>query len=287
MCRPTLCLLAVLATPVTGFAADKPRDRPSAESKPENLARYKIGGFGASANATLGVKDQVPDRDPPGRHCPGLRDRLEGEGGGIQEDDVILEVDGAPVGFIRERYYELWPKYGRSGKNTTEVLVSFLTNSGERKYYYLPVRTSVVTGERYGSFPEDFFTVARPKTRDDAEDRSHNVARYVLGYGNFNKYARFELGVNLSYSPQAGATIIAIKPGSAAATAGLQVGDHILKVEGARSGSSAIASTRSGVNTSTLRTARLRFLISFDDPSTGQPRYYYPQVKLRGLTTEN
>src|SRR5512147_2069683 len=43
----------------------------------------------------------------------------------------------------------------------------------------------------------------------------------VLGYGNFNKYARFDLGVTVSYSAQAGATIDSIKPGGAAEKAGL------------------------------------------------------------------
>lgn len=47
------CLLTVLIVPAPMLAADKPRDRASAESKADNLARYKLGGFGANANATL------------------------------------------------------------------------------------------------------------------------------------------------------------------------------------------------------------------------------------------
>ena len=51
----TPCVLAT-AAPVAGLAADKPRDRASAESHSNNVDRYKIGGFGANANATLGVR---------------------------------------------------------------------------------------------------------------------------------------------------------------------------------------------------------------------------------------
>jgi len=280
----TLCVLAILAAPVAGLAADKPRSRASAESHSDNVARYKIGGFGANANATLGIKVKFPTDIPQGVTILDFETDSKAEAAGIQEDDFILEVDGSPVGFIRGRYYELWSKYGRSGKKTTEVLVSFL-KSGERMYYYLPVETSVVTGEAYSSLPPDFFTEAKPKTRGDAEDRSHNVARYVLGYSNFNKYARFELGATVNYSYEAGATIASIKPGSAAETAGLKVGDHILEVDGAPVGQFGDRLYEVWRQYVYSKDGTVELLIAFDDPSTGQPRYYYPKVKLKDLTT--
>ena len=67
------------------------------------------------------------------------------------------------------------------------------------------VETSVVTGTIYSQLGAGFFTEAKPKVRDKAEDRSHNTARYVLGYGNFSLYGRYELGVAVSYSYEAGA----------------------------------------------------------------------------------
>ena len=280
-------MIAVFVIPSLVQAADKPRDRASAETKAANLDRYKLGGFGANANATLGVKVKFPTDIPQGATVLDFETDSTAEKAGILQNDTILEVDGSPVGFIRGRYYELWPKYGRSGMATTEVLVSYLTSSGERKYYYLPVGTSVVTGESYSSLPEDFFIVARPKKREDAEDRIHNVARYVFGYGNFNKYARFELGVDVSYSAQAGGTVVAVKSGSPAEAAGLKVGDHILEVDGAPVGQLGDRLYEIWRQYTYSKDGTVELLVAFDDFSTGQPRYYYPKIKLKDLATGN
>jgi C-terminal processing protease CtpA/Prc len=268
------------------MSAAKPTDRTSAESQAENLARYKLGGFGANANATLGVKVKYPTDIPQGVTILDFEIDSEAEKAGIAANDIILEVDCSPVGFIRGRYYELWPKYGRSGKTTTEVLVTFL-KSGERMYYYLPVKTSAVTGVIYAPLPEDFFTEAKPKTRIDAEDRAHNVARYVFGYGNFSKYARFELGANVTYSAQAGGTIAAIKTGGSAATVGLKVGDHVLEVDGAPVGQFGDRLYEIWRQYLYSKDGTVELLIAFDDPATGRPRYYYPKVKLSDLSASS
>jgi len=276
----TLTLIA--ATQAVG--ADKPTDRSSAEGKTENVARYQLGGFGANATASLGINVKYPTDIPQGITILGFEVDSKAKEAGIVLNDVLLEVDGSPVGFIRGRYYEPWTKYGRSGDSTTELLISY-SSGGERKYYYPDVKTSVVAGEKYMMLPPDFFIELKPKARTSPEDRTHNVARYVLGYGNFSKYAKYELGAGVTYSYGGGATIATLKPGGAAAAAGLKVGDHILEVDGAPVGvfgDRVYEVWRQYVHS---KDEEVEFLVAFDDPSTGQARYYYPKIKLTKLTT--
>lgn len=124
----------------------KPLDRTSAEDKATNVARYNVGGFGANATKSLGINVIYPTDTDQGITVNSFATDSEAEKAGLKKHDWILEVDGSAIGFIRGRYYEPWQKYGRSGQNLTEILVSFLTQHGERMYYYPEVLTQTVTG---------------------------------------------------------------------------------------------------------------------------------------------
>ena len=231
--RITLLAVTILGVTLGADVPAKPRTRATAEGRQANLDRYKLGGFGPNATSSLGVEVKFQTTDPQGVAVLQFKEDSAAKAAGMKQYDVILEVDGSAVGFIRGRFYELWPHYGRAGEQTTEVLVTYQTANG-RRYYYLPVKTSTVSGDvYYKSLPPDFFTVEKPITRDTAETREQNIARYQFGSGNFEKYSAWELGTKVSYSYDSGATIQAIKPGSPAANAGLKVGDMILEVDGA------------------------------------------------------
>ena len=280
----TYSLLAILVLGQT--PGPKPTSRDKAEDRPTNLSRYKVGGFGANATATLGVKIVYPTGVPQGVTISSFDTDSPAFKAGVKLNDWILEVDGSAVGLIRNRYYELWPKYGRNGDSTTEVLVSYEDDSGDRKYYYLQVATATLTGTyQYKSLPPDFFTTAKKVTRDTAETRDKNVARYVIGVDNFNKYSPYELGVSLSYSEEGGATILTVNSGSAADKAGLRVGDHILEVDGAPIGQFGDRAYEVWKQYSYSKDDTVEMLIGFPDPGTGELRYFYPQVKLDKRTS--
>lgn len=266
----------------------KPRERTDSENQQINLSRYVRGGFGDDANATLGIDAKYLNA-PQGLSVLGFSIDSAGQNAGLQFGDIILEVDGAAVGKIRGRFYEPWKKYGRSAPDTSEVLVTFVASNGVRKYYYPQIVTTPIDPIPYQFLPDDFFTSEKPRSRSQAESRPHNFARYVSGYGNIETFARYELGVTLNYSNDFGGTITSIKQGSAAESAGLQVGDHILEVDGAPVGKLG--------NTMIFRlyecwrqflysrTGKVELLVEFGfTPATGH-KYYYPEIQLKDLTT--
>ncbi len=222
-----------------GLSADKPRTRVNAEDRDANLARYVRGGFGANATATLGVKVKYVDGQQ-GATIVEFEADSTAQNAGLKPNDIILEVDGAAVGLIRNRYYELWPQYGRSGssllKYLSEVLVTFVHSEGDRRYYYpvIPTQRAVGAAPGQGELDPGFFTAEKPATKELAETKQKNVGRYVYGAANFETFGKFELGTTVLYSYEAGATIQTIKNGSPAQNAGLKVGDHILETAGAR-----------------------------------------------------
>lgn len=272
----------LIAVPSLTVAADKPRNREDAENRSENLERYKGGTFGEVAKATLGVKVIFQSQQTQGVTLSSFSVDSTAEKAGLRKYDWILEVDGSPVGKIRDRYYELFPHYGRTGRNKATLLVSYLDGS-QRKFYYPRVDVTPVGGVPYCRIlPKDFFTSSEPQKRESAESEFKNNARYVQGWGNFDKYAEFELGADVRYSSN-GARIVRIKPDSAALSNGLRVGDIILEVEGAPVG-------RFGTRTYEVwrqyiydRDGKVEFCIAI--PSQGSYRYYYPEIKLKPRTT--
>lgn len=206
---------------------------------------------------------------------------------GVLVYDWVLEVDGAAVGHIRGRHYEPWLHYGRSGAGKSELLISFVNSNGERMYYYPEVVLSNVGGDvTYRSLPPDFFTSPKPTNRNSPEDRTKNIARYVIGAGNFDKYSFWELGVqNLWYSYEAGATIQAISDGSPADNSGLKVYDNILEIDGAPLGVFGDRVYEIWRQYLYSKDGKVELLVCFDDPSTGEPRYYYPEIQLKQKST--
>ena len=103
------------------------------------------------------------------------------------------------------------------------------------------------------------------------------IARYVLGYSNFNRYGRYELGVagELLLQGRRDDRLHQAREG-AAETAGLKVGDHILEVDGAPVGQFGDRLYEVWRQYVYSKDGTVELLIAYDDPSTGQPRYYYP-----------
>lgn len=264
----------------------KPRTRDKAESRTENLERYKSGTFGATAKSTLGVKVIFQNQQPQGVTVSSFSVDSTAEKAGVQRFDWILEVDGSPVGKIRDRYYELFPHYGRTGKDVTTLLVSYLDSDGNRRYYYPKVEvTPIGTVPVYRALPEDFFTTPEKRKRDEAEFQNKNFARYVIGWGNFEKYAEYELGVDVVYSSN-GAEIVNVKSGTAAANANIKVGDIILEVEGAPVGNFSGRVYEVWRQYVYNKNGEVEFCIAIKKDGGGY-KYYYPKIKLDDRTTGN
>ena len=209
---------------------------------------------------------------------------------GLNLFNSILEVEGSPVGFIRKRYYEPYRFYSRLFKNTTQLLVSFVTENGNVFYYPEVQLTPIheVPTVQYSSEvipppPDGFFTMPQPKDRGNPEDKVHNLARYVFGRANFANFSRFELGVDVDYSNNNGATIQTVKDGKPAADAKLQVRDSILEVNGAPVGQFGDRLYEIWRQFVFLPSARSEFLVQFQDPATGESRFYYPVIILDDL----
>lgn len=65
---------------------------------------------------------------------------------GLRVGDSILDVAGGPVGRFGRRVYETWPRFGRSGDDTVELLVGTAGEEGEVRYFYPEVRLDPRTG---------------------------------------------------------------------------------------------------------------------------------------------
>lgn len=267
----------------------KPRDRASAESRSANFARYVVGGFGDDATKTLGIDVNYPPV-PQGVTITDFAVDSPAEAAGVSENDFILEVDGSPVGKIHGRTYEPWEHYGRSGKTTVELLISYVRDTGERGYYYPKIKATPIEGvEKYLLLPDDFFTSAKPRTRQVPENRDANIARYRFGYGNFQAFSKFELGVQIDYvgEMRPANSITNIAPASAAEEKELQVGDVILEVDGAPIGVIGDRLYEAWRQYIYTKDGTVELLIAFFDPAVGDFRYYYPQVKLKPLSSPN
>ena len=279
-----LVLVSFGMSPVAADPPEKPRTRETAEDKQTNLSRYVIGGHEQDATASLGI-EVIYSQAPPKVTVSSFKFESPAEAAGLEEYDWILEIDGSAVGKFRDRYYQPWQKYGRSGKGQTELLVSFNTTGG-RKYYYPKVKTQALGGEG-GFVPKgDAFTITKPRTRSGAEGKKDNLARYVLDSDNFKKYSPYELGADVAYSYNNGATIAHITPGKPASEAGLRVGDYILEVDGAPIGVFGDRVYEVWRQYKYSKDNIVEFLVCFRD-ARGHLRYYYPLVTLKKLTSSN
>ena len=78
------------------MSTPKPRDRDAAEDRPTNLARYVLGGFGENATATLGIDVKYPTSFVQGVTVLDFQEGSTAEAAGIEQFDIILEVDSTP-----------------------------------------------------------------------------------------------------------------------------------------------------------------------------------------------
>lgn len=278
------CLIGCLSIASFAEAQDKPTTRQSAENRSTNLARYVIGGFGEDAQKTLGIKGVYSD-NPPKFVITGFEVDSPAEAAGLKEYDWILEVDGSAIGKIRSRTYEPWEKYGRSGEEKIELLVSFRDTTGKRLYYYPRVSFQPIIEVAKYVCPSDGFTIPKPRTRIDAEEKDQNHSRYVAGNG-FDAYSTHEIGTKyLSYSTN-GATIAEITGGSYADQAGLKVGDIILEVDGAPIGKIGPRTFEGWRQYRYSKSGEVELCIAIPQ-SQGGYKYYYPKVKLKERQTSN
>lgn len=261
----------------------KPRDRQNAESRAENKARYPLSGFSEDAVATLGIEVNFPPAGQQGVTILDFNVDSNAEAAGLQQFDFVYEVDGAAVGFIHGRYYQPWQHYGRSGPQKAELLVAYVRpTDGQRRFYYPSVPlTSIDVVESYRFLPDDFFTSQKPRAREPGESRETNLGRYVLGYGNFDTYAKYELGIRMDYFGQFGElnSITSVKPGSAAENV-LKVGDVILEVDGAPVGQIGERLYEPWRQYIYSKDGKIELLVAYFDPTSGDYRFYYPEVQL-------
>lgn len=126
---------------------------------------------------------------------------------------------------------------------------------------------------------QDGFTIAKPRNRADAEATSIQLSRYKVSPGNFDRYSPYELGADVTYSYGRGATIVSVKSGSVAASAGLKVGDMILEVDGAPIGVFGDRTYEVWQQYKYSKEGKVELLIAFDRPD-GTVGYFYPQLTL-------
>jgi C-terminal processing protease CtpA/Prc len=285
------------------IGADKPRERDNAESVTENKARYAAPSTVEDADGLLGIGVKFV-RDDQGRPLPGVNvvDFMvdsRAKNANINEFDTILEVAGRPVGLIRDRHYAPLQFYDKP-PSTVELLVSFVREDGSQGFYYPTVRLgAVATGETFSLFrrrwvappmvpglPEDYFRSERPDDRDEPEDAARNIARYTkVQRNNERNFARFDVGISSEFA-DGDVAVTAIASNSAAAAAGIRVGDRILEVDGAPVG---IVGPRAYPLWRQLNRckpgASAELLVAFQKNNNWV--YFYPKLTLTDLANPN
>jgi membrane-associated protease RseP (regulator of RpoE activity) len=305
MSASLLCALAVVAQAPPVVAAsppEKPRWREAAETRDVNLERYRLGSPeqdpnqvdpSSGAPPALGVHVLYPAGAPQGVSVVAFSGGSGAWEAGLRPGDQILEVDGSPVGLIRGRYYEPRERYA-VGYESAELLVGYVDWGGNHRAFYLPVPYSRSGGQSSDwLMPSDldaqpyFGTGPRPMNRATAETLVRNAARYQGDPRNFDRSSRYELGVSATYSPERGATIVALKPGGAAERAGLKRGDSILEVDGSPIGRFGSRTYEGLRRFDRSDDGTVELLVVFQDPESDEPRYYYPEILLDPRASPN
>jgi C-terminal processing protease CtpA/Prc len=134
--------------------------------------------------------------------------------------------------------------------------------------------------------PEDYFRSERPDNRPGPEDFARNIARYAkLQRNNERNFARFGVGISSEFA-DGDVAVTAVALNSAAAAAGIRVGDRILEVDGAPVG---IIGPRAYPLWRQLNRCKpgtsAELLVAFQ--KNGNWVYFYPKLTLTDLAHPN
>ena len=111
-----------------------PTLRANAEGRRTNFSRYN--GEDAFRNASMWELGVVVDYTTDGAVVLRVLQRSVAQQAGIRKDDIIMEVDGSPVGVIRQRVYRLWPFYNKSTNGRVRLLICFVDNTTDSYRYF-------------------------------------------------------------------------------------------------------------------------------------------------------
>ncbi len=125
----------------------KPTDRAHSESQTRHLARYTDDDF-TSVTLLLGVEGSYSDDCDfaPGLLISAVGPGTAAEKGGLVKDDVILEVDGVPVGTYGSRTYYVWKRYPTGTSGSVQLTVAFEDDNGDYQYFYPVIKLDQKTG---------------------------------------------------------------------------------------------------------------------------------------------
>ena len=162
-CIQVGAVLLGFSAAAVGFQATsipKPTSRTVAEYRDQNIGRYDVGGFHQNSPYHLGV---MVEYDENGANVISVTPGGAADAQGIHVGDIIMEIDGCPVGQMRGRIYELWKRYQYSKNGSVELLICFVDNANQYRYYYLPVKLDGV----FAAAPAEDGTEATGKPKDE------------------------------------------------------------------------------------------------------------------------
>jgi S1-C subfamily serine protease len=131
-------ILAATSPIATAQHENAPATRSAAESRIDHFKRYKIDQpkFQAETKWVLGVNvDYTTDGARITKVFPGSA----ADNAGLLVNDIIMEVNEAPVGLIRNRFYEVWRPYYRDNDGKVQLTIAVVKN-GQFVYFFPEVQ---------------------------------------------------------------------------------------------------------------------------------------------------
>lgn len=122
-----------------GMAGGKPTLRNSPENAQANFGRYKIdeNAFNLFSRFSLGVNIDYVGSFGQKNALVAVAPNQAAEKAGLKVGDILLEVDGSPIGQIGNRIYEAWRQYIYSKAGLVELLVAFFDPAiNDFRFYY-------------------------------------------------------------------------------------------------------------------------------------------------------
>ena len=138
MTKSAACVALALAVTLSSRSVAQPppipTSRANAESRRTNFSRYN--GEDAFRNASMWELGVVVEYTTDGAVVLRVLPGSVAQQAGIRKDDIIMEVDGAPVGLIRHRVYRLWPFYNKSTRGKVQLLICFVDDTTDSYRYF-------------------------------------------------------------------------------------------------------------------------------------------------------